>query len=253
MLLLLAALTAVCIWLPTPHADDGEALLRRINAAHRPRWFRSLQFVQRTTYPESQRPVEWWYESMLRPGLLRIDIERDGKMVGRTPFRSDSMYQWSDGRPPIARAVVDPLLVLLHDIHVANIDEPLAKLRGLGFDLSRTDRRQWQGRPVIVIGATSGDTTSRQVWIDDGLQVVVRVLQPAANGAMSETRMSGFETRADGAVERRIEFLTAGRVTMLEEYTWINTGATMDDGIFDPAHEALPSWVDARRRAGRGR
>lgn len=236
----------------TVHAEDGEALLRRMNAAHRGTWFTSLVFVQRTTWPGSERPEETWYETMQRPGFLRLDMERGGRMIGRAIFRADSVYQETEGRPPVARAVLHPLLLLLHDIHVGNADSVITKVRTLGFDLSRTGEATWEGAKVITVGAITGDSTSRQFWVDTERLVVVRLIQPAASGAMSDTRIGRFSRERDALVEREITFLTDGRVTLVEEYTWIRTGTTIPALVFDPASRELPAWIaEFKRQAGR--
>lgn len=228
-------------------AEDGEALLRRMNAEHRDSWFTTLTFVQHTTFPESGRPDETWYETMDRPGKLRLDIEREGKMVGRVIFRSDSLYQFSEGRPPVARPLVHALLLLLHDIHVGSADDVITKLKAQGFDLSTTGKALWEGRSVMVVGAVTGDTTARQFWVDPERLVVVRVLQPGAAGTMSDVQVGGFTQEGEALVERKVVFLTSGKATTVEEYRWLRTGVELPNSIFDPAHDALPAWVTAYR------
>jgi hypothetical protein len=231
----------------TVHAEDGDALLRRINAAHRGTWFTSLIFVQRTTWPGTERPEETWYETMQRPGYLRLDMERGGQMVGRAIFRSDSIYQETDGRPPIARPLLHPLLLLLHDIHVGNADSVIAKVRTLGFDLSRTGEATWNGAKVITVGGwigdAVGDTAFRQFWVDPERLVVVRIIQSATKSSMNDVRIGRFSREGDALVEREISFLTNGRETLLEEYTWVRTGSAIPASVFDPASRELPAWI----------
>jgi hypothetical protein len=225
-------------------AQDGAALLREVNAAHRDSWWRTLIFVQRTTWPGSDRPEETWYETMERPGKLRLDFERHDTITGGALFRNDSIYQWADGAARgQPRALVHPLLVLLHDIHVGPIEASIAKLTGLGFDLTKRSVATWQGSPVAVVGALAGDTTSAQFWIDPQRLVVVRILQPAANGGRSDTQVSTFSEGGPGLVEREILFHTNGVLGLKEEYLWIRTGVTLDPAVFEPGNHALPAWV----------
>lgn len=245
---LLAALT-----LPIhAQAADGEALLRRMNAAHRDSWFRTMVFVQRTTWPgQPNRPAETWYETMVRPGMLRIDIERRDSMVGTMIFRNDSLYQFAGGQQAVARPLVHHLLVLAHDIHVMrSADDAIAKLKGLNFDLARTHETSWQGRPVTVVGAAAGDSTSNQFWIDTERLILLRVIQSnPSNGARSDVQVSGFTMEGPAAVERDIKFFTNGTLGMHEEYTWIRTGVTIDPAVFDPARAStLPGWIAEHKR-----
>ncbi|MDZ4259686.1 MAG: hypothetical protein U0974_04260 [Gemmatimonadales bacterium] len=227
--------------------DDGEALLRRINEAHRDTWFTTLTFVQHTTFPGTGRPDETWYETMDRPGKLRLDIEREGRMVGRVIFRADSIYQFAEGRPPVARPLVHSLLLLLHDIHVGSADDVIAKLKAQGFDLSTTGTATWEGAPVVVVGAVTGDTIARQFWVDPERLVVVRVMQPGQGGVMSDIQVGGFTSEGPALVERKVVFLTGGTATTVEEYRWLTTGVKLPDSVFDPGNAALPAWVAAYR------
>lgn len=248
-----AALAVVLVLLVGPQAivaQDGEALLRQLNAAHRGSWWTTLTFVQRTTWPGTNRPEETWYETMHRPGTLRIDIERRDSLVGGMLFRNDSLWQWGPGGAPQGqpRPLVHPLMVLLHDIHVGPIDASIAKLKGLGFDLGKRSTATWQGGPVEVVGATAGDTTAAQFWVDPARMVVVRIIQTAANGARSDIHIGKFSEGGPGLVEREITFHNNGRLGMVEEYTWIRTGVTMNPAWFTPGNTALPGWVAEYKR-----
>jgi hypothetical protein len=235
---------------PAAQAQDGVALLREINAAHRGRWWTTLTFVQRTTWPGTPRPEETWYETMHRPGLLRIDIERRDSIVGGILFRNDSIYQWGAGGAPQGqpRAMVHPLMVLLHDIHVGSVDAQVAKLRGLGFDLGKRHRGSWQGHPVEIVGALAGDSTSAQFWVDPSRLVVVRIIQSSPNGARTDIHIGKFSEGGPGLVEREIDFFANGNPGLKEEYTWIRTGVTIPEAVFVPGNTALPAWVTEYKR-----
>lgn len=231
-------------------AQGGEALLRQVSQAHRGQWWTALTFVQRTTWPGTARVEETWYETMDRPGKLRLDFERRDSMVGGALFRNDSLYQWGVGGTPAGppRALVHPLMVLLHDIHVGPIEASIEKLRGLGFDLTKSSTAMWEGKSVAVVGASAGDTTSAQFWIDPERLVVVRILQPTANGGRNDTQIGKFSEGGPGLVEREINFFTNGRQTLKEEYLWIRTGVTLDPAIFEPGNTAVPAWIAEWKR-----
>jgi hypothetical protein len=229
--------------------DSGEALLRRMNAEHRGSWFTSLVFVQHTTYPGTARAPETWYETMVRPGRLRIDIERGGTMAQTMIFRDDTLHQVANGTLRGSQPLVHSLLLLLHDIHVGDGDAVIAKLRGQGFDLSRTHASTWEGQPVIVVGAVAGDTASAQFWVDPVRLVVVRVLQSGPGGAHNDTRIGKFSTHGPALLEREITFVTNGAPRMVEEYTWVRVGDAIPPEVFDPAHPGLPAWIAAYKAA----
>ena len=247
---MLALMTSLVLAVMHP-AEDGEALLRRMNAVHRDTWFRTMIFVQKTSYPGSDRPEETWYETMSRPGRLRIDIERDGEIAGRMLFRSDSVYQFVGDRRH-AQPQVHYLLLVAHDIHVGDPDAIIGKLRALGYDLSKTGKATYQGRDVVTVGAVTGDTTSRQFWVDPERLIAVRFLQTNPNGAVSDVQVGGFTSQGPAVVEGTITFLTNGRPGMVEEYTWIRTGVEIPEILFDPEHDAPPAWIAEYRRGASG-
>jgi hypothetical protein len=245
------ALAATLILCPSLlAAQGGEALLRQISSAHRGNWWTTLTFVQRTTWPGGTKAEETWYETMERPGKLRLDFERRDSMVGGALFRNDSIYQWGVGGVPSGqpRALVHPLMVLLHDIHVGQIEASIEKLRGLRFDLTKSSTATWEGKSVAVVGALAGDTTSAQFWVDPERLVVVRIIQPLANGARRDTQIGKFSEGGPGLVEREINFFTNGTHDMKEEYVWIKTGVTLDPSIFLPGNTATPAWVAEYKR-----
>ena len=233
-------------------AADGEALLRQMNAAHRDSWFRTMVFVQRTTFPaQPGRAEETWFETMERPGKLRIDMERGDSAIGTLLFRNDSIYQFNGGQLQRSAPLVHYLLVLAHDIHVMpSADDAIAKLRALNFNLATTHRTTWQGIPITVVGAAAGDTTSSQFWVDTDRLIMVRVMQTSPNGARSDVQVSGFTMEGPAAVERDIKFYTNGNLGMHEEYTWIRTGVELDPAVFDPARVAStrPAWIAEWKR-----
>jgi hypothetical protein len=246
------ALIATLLFAPSlAAAQGGEALLRQISTAHRGTWWTTLTFVQRTTWPGTPgRAEETWYETMDRPGKLRLDFERNDSMVGGALFRNDSIYQWGVGGAPTGqRPLVHPLLVLLHDIHVGPIDASIEKVRGLRFDLSKSSTAMWEGKSVAVVGALAGDTTSAQFWVDPERLVVVRIIQPIANGGRRDTRIGKFSEGGPGLVEREINFFTNGTHDMKEEYTWIRSGVVLDPAIFMPGNTATPAWVAEYKRS----
>ena len=56
--------------------QSGEALIRAMHDRYATSWYKSVTFTQKsTTYnPDGSTKVETWYEALLLPGKLRIDI-----------------------------------------------------------------------------------------------------------------------------------------------------------------------------------
>ena len=82
---------ALCLSLAGAPPKDGIELLQQMHDRYAGRWYRTMSFVQKTSYPDGR--VETWYEAAEVPGKLRIDISPVDS--GNTIiFRNDSVYQF---------------------------------------------------------------------------------------------------------------------------------------------------------------
>src|SRR5205085_1068946 len=146
--------------------NDGESLIRAMYERYQGKWYKTATFVQRTTLYRGSTPTEQtWYESMLLPGKLRIDVGNPSAGNG-TLFRADSIYAMSAGRVANANEGFNDLLVLGFDVYQQPPEQTISILRHQGYQLSRIHNDDFRGKPVYVIGATSrNDTTSKQFWI----------------------------------------------------------------------------------------
>src|SRR5690606_24216264 len=99
------------------------------------------------------------------------------------------------------------------------------------------------------VGASAGDTTSAQFWIDPEHLVVVRIIQPTANGGRSDIHIGKFSEGGPGRVEREISFFNNGTPGVKEEYIWLKTGFTLDPSIFEPGNTEVPVWVGEYKRS----
>ena len=230
-----AALAALTLLTAPP--TDGVDVLRAVHAKYAGKWFTSMTFVQKTTFLNGR--VQTWYEAMEVPGKLRIDMAPASAGQGML-FRNDTIYRFAGGKMAPARALKHPMLILLHDVHAAPLDTTVAKLRSLGFDLSKTYESTWEGKPVIVVGALAGDTTSSQFWLEKERMLLVRLIDPTM-----DARFSGYAKHGSAWVEGRIEVWQKGKLVQLEEYTDVKTNVKHDPGLFDPARTATPAWVGA--------
>jgi len=72
----------------------GAEVLQRMHDAYAGKWYKTLTFVQKTSYPDAR--VETWYEAAEIPGKLRIDVAPLDSMK-TILFRADSIYQYDQG------------------------------------------------------------------------------------------------------------------------------------------------------------
>lgn len=227
---------------PAPPAD-GRALLQEMHQRYRGKWYRTLTFVQTTTDLRAGT-VETWYEAAVIPGRLRIDIAPldSGRAI---LFRNDSLYQFGGGVIKAQVPFVHPLMVLGFDVYADPPERTAGKLEQLGFDLSRIREDTWQGRPVYVVGAAAGDSSSRQFWVDRERLLFVRMVEPArsGNGNIVETQFNRYQPLGQGWIAIEVLFNLNGKTVTKEEYADVRGDVTLPEELFEPARFGRPGWV----------
>lgn len=225
---------------PRQAPANGKELLKAMHDRY-PDWYSTLTFVQ-TTHDLRKNTVETWYEAARIPGMLRIDVAPidSGNML---LFRNDSIYQYGGGTLKASQKLVHPLMVLGFDVYRDPVEKTVARLEGLGFDLSKIREDRWQGRAVYVVGAAAGDSTTKQFWIDQEQLVFVRSLETAKSGAWVETLFNKYQPYGKGWVSVEVLFNLNGKTVTKEEYADVKVGMTLPDALFDGAKYAKPGWV----------
>ena len=236
--------TSLTAAVPTsnPVPKNGEELITLMRDRYAGKWYKTLTFVQKTTFPDGR--VETWYEALELPGKLRIDVAPldSGKTL---LFRNDSLYVFDQKKLKASQPFVHPLMVLGFDVYQAPVKATVRKLQDLKFDLSKLRQTTWQGRPTYVVGAEAGDTTSPQFWIDVERLYFVRSFEPSKKdpSIINETRFDKYIPLAGGWLEMEVLFLANGKQQVKEEYTDPRPNPKLDRGLFDPSAWNAPHWV----------
>jgi len=221
-----------------PAPQTGEAVLGAMHDKYASNWYNTLTFTQKTTLrtPADTMAIETWREKASVPGKLRIDMERKkGNLT--IIFRNDSTYVvYPDS---IARhAGGNYLLTIGFDVYRQPVDQTVSSLRAEKYSMTPVHEDTWEGRPVYVIGAAAGDTTSRQIWIDKDRLLFVRALGPAGGKDSTKTNDTRFgnyvQIPAGGWLSERVEFYTGGKLRQQEEYSDVQTNVALDSALFVP-------------------
>ncbi len=228
---------------PDPTAS-AEGLLDAIRARYADSWYRTLSFVQTTTFHTPQGPqTQTWYEAAATPGRLRIDVAPLG--AGNTFLVvGDSTHIAQGGRVVQRRPDGNPLLFLGFDLPFLTTAEGLAGMRAIGIDTDAVRVEPWQGREAIVVGGAPGDTTSAQVWFDRERLVFVRLIE-LENGSVQDIRFDDYEPLAGGWVAPRVEIYADGRLVMEEDYRAVQADVDLPAGTFDPQSWPATDWWTA--------
>lgn len=229
---------------------SADQLVSAMHAAYAGRWYRNLTFVQKTTYyrPDGTASrVESWYEAGVLPGRLRIDLGDVTKGNG-VLFRNDSTYQVQAGRVTQRMAGRNPLMVLGFDVYAQPAATTLAQLGAERFDIGVLHRDSLDGRPVFVVGAGPGDTTTNQFWVDAERLLFVRLIQTDAQRRRTQdVRFENYVKHGGGWVAERVRILGDGRLVLLEEYSDVRTNVELDPDLFIPERwSAAKHWYTPR-------
>ena len=228
---------------PTP----GELIVRAAYRMYGGHWFRNAQFVQRTAFPIDGR-TETWYVTLQPPGLSRADVAPAA--TGRAIiYRNDSSYSFGKGQLRVHGPDVQPLMVLLHDLHSSPPDTVIAMLKKYNFDLTKTHERMWQGVRVIVVGALYDDAGSNQFWLEKKRMILVRLIQRNGSDVNRplDAQIGEYEKAGAGWLEHSVKVYLGGVLTTTEDYSSVAIDGTLEPGLFEPLPYRLPQWVHGAR------
>ena len=232
-----------------PAVTSAQGLVRAMHDRYAGSWYKTLTFVQRNTryLASGAADTSTWLEAMRVPGALRIDVEPLAQRNGIL-FVRDSQFIIGSGQLTRAIPSVHPLLVLSSDVYADPPERTLARIKSLGFDMTKFHEDFWQGRPAYVVGARAGDLKTRQFWIDRQRLVFVRMLQPDRDTTKtSEIRFNQYRTLGGGWIAPEVVFLLDGKPNFIERYEDIRVDPPLADGVFDPrGWNVVPHWRTAR-------
>ncbi|GEM_PF-63618 len=220
----------------------GAAVIRRMHDRYASSWYSTLSFTERAEQraPDGTLTTATWWEEAKLPGRLRIDVgvpASDTVHPRRTiVYAGDSVYV-KDSAGVVHRAKsLNLLLVLGFDVYRQPVERTIAQLTAEGFDLSRVHEGVWHGRPVEIVGAAAGDSTSKQFWIDRGRDVFVRLLEPPSPGlgGASDAWFDRYRPLAGGWIAVEVGVADKGVVRLHEIYSNVKANVPLPDAWFDP-------------------
>jgi len=221
----------------------GDQLLAAMHRRYADSWYRTLTFVQKSTYYRPDGSIlrtETWYEAAKLPGRLRIDIGEPSGGNGAL-YRSDSIYMMRGGRVAQGRREINPMLTLGFDVYRQSPQETAEQLRRMAFTGSlRVDTLD--GRRVYVVGATRGDSVTNQFWVDAERLLFVRAIQ-TISGQTRDMRFERYTQYDGGWVAETVRILNGGRLAFLEEYSRVQVNDDLPDDLFLPERwNAATHW-----------
>lgn len=215
---------------------DGAAVLRAMHDRYANNWYDTLTFQQDsiTHNSDGTNKTEIWYEALMLPGKLRIDIGQPHSGNGMV-VADNSLTRFQNNEVTSSRPFVHMLLVLGFDVYRQNPETTVEEVKGQGFDLSKVHEDTWEGRPVYVVGADKGDLRSRQFWVEKERLLFVRLIQPdeREQSKLHDSRFNDYRQLSVGLVAARVDFCVNGRNVFSEVYSDIKVNPKLDPALFD--------------------
>lgn len=223
-------------WATPPQIKDGGELIAAMHARYEHDWYRTVTFTEQATTrgADGAMKTETWWEELLLPGKLRINIGSPTSGNARI-FNDGQLTSFQNGKMTGSRPFVHMLLVLGFDVYRQEPQVTIAQAKNQGFDLSVLHDDTWQGKPVYVIGAKRGDLKSKQFWIEKDRLLFVRLIQPDERDATKtdDDRFGDYRRLPVGWISARVDFYSGGVDVFIEKYANIRENAKLDPSLFD--------------------
>jgi hypothetical protein len=225
-----------------PQNAAGLEVLREVHRRYSTTRFRTMTFTQRTTFPDGR--IEWWYEAEAIPGRARVDVAPFPSRNAQI-YRNDSAYVFRNGELTQRSAGLAATMWTLMDMYAVPPEETAAALGRRGFDLTKVHEKEHGGRPVVVVGAPLGDTTSAQFWLDKEHLYTVRLLTTRGGHRVTEVGKHVF--MGGGWVEQEIKVYGPNhQLSLLEEYFDTRVNVELPANLFDGDMYRPPPWRETR-------
>jgi hypothetical protein len=237
-----------------PAITDGRSLVSAMRQKYTAVWFKTLSFTQNNTLYLTRGGAtnSQWREHIAVPGKLRIDYlpltQRSGVL-----FDGSRVHTFDNGRAIDVQPGVNAQLLITSDVYALPVERSTQLLDSLGFDLPKLRRDTWEGQPVYVVGATAGDSTSSQLWVDTDKLVAVRFIQKERRGTrdiVTDVRLAKFSDFGGVPIATEVAQYRDGRLVFRELLVDVKVNDPIPDATFDPT-----KWVAAQPKqpAGEGK
>ena len=218
---------------------SGSGVVKAMHDLYAGKFLKTMSFLQNNTaYTSTGQEQHWqWYEHIEVPGKLRIAFLPASQRSGLVQV-DDKVASFDNGIRVDFRPSVNPILLLTADVYAAPLPTIMRGLDSLSVDLGVVRTDEWQGRPVYVIGAKAGDSTSNQMWIDADKLLLLRFIQRGKSGdrpVISDIQVGGYKDIQGYQVPTEFLVIRNGRPVLREQYANVRINEELPAGTFDQA------------------
>jgi hypothetical protein len=213
----------------------GLEVIGWMRRAHPSRELRSLSFHIMTTEYTGARQVEREARAYAAlPGRLRVDLLPASTRAGYVRNRQ-RLAVFNRGRRVAISNRVDLATLLAYDVFAQSIDTTIMWLDSANIRYGLLRRDSFDGRPVYVVGAEAGDSTSPQFWVDVQRLRVVRVIQRDTKNRVADARFGDYTELLDVPVPQRIVLYVDGDLVQEQRIGNLAANPTLPARAFDLA------------------
>ena len=203
------------------------------------KYIKTMSFLQNNTRYSAtgEEQKSQWYEHMELPGKLRIAFLPATSKSGLVQV-DDKVASFDNGLRVDFRPSVNPLLLLTADVYVSPVAAVMRGLDSLHVDQETMRNDEWEGRPVYVVGAKAGDSTSNQMWVDRDNLRLVRFIQRQKAGdrtIVSDIRVLNYKEMQGFDVPTEFLVIRNGKPSWREQYADVRINEDFPPGTFDQA------------------
>jgi hypothetical protein len=230
----LSAILLFVFYFPGHKNTTSREVLQTMYKRYHGAWHKSLKFNQTTERfrNDSLLSTATWYETIVYPDLLRIDIGSE-KSANGIIFRHDSTYRFRNNKITTSTKDENELIFFLGGMYFVPFDKVLSHFADLHYDLSKFHADTWKGKPVFVLGADKDGDKVNQLWIDQEKMVPVRFLKYDNN-----TKEEGFFEQhialKNAWSETKCSFYINDKLLQVETYHNVVANEPVDKSIFEP-------------------
>lgn len=218
---------------------SGSAVVKAMHDLYAGKFVKTMSFLQNNTAYTSagQEQHSQWYEHLEVPGKLRIAFLPATQRSGLVQV-GDKVASFDNGIRVDFRPSVNPLLLLTADVYAAPVPTIMRGLDSLNVDTDVIRTDEWEGRPVYVVGAKAGDSTSNQMWIDAEKLLLLRFIQRGKSTErpmVSDIRVGSYKEIQGYQIPTEFLVIRNGRPVWREQYANVRINEDIPAGTFDQA------------------
>jgi hypothetical protein len=226
------------------HLPDGREVITMMYEKWRWKWPQNIAFEQEVYFYDVEGNVEKeevWQEIIQSPSNLHIrynGFETGSGMI----FARDSVFYFENGQLSGSQSIMHYLLLMAFDVYFLDVDETIAKLAALNFDVTKTCKRIVEGAEQYVIGTDDHLDENANHFVIDAENLWLTDMTITRAGVLRKISLKSYQMIENYPVATEIFFYSDGRLTMYERYFNITFPETVNDELFDIKQFQTVRW-----------